>query len=214
MGVVRELLRSRQRSWQKGVGSAAWVRPGQLPRALTDFAQLYLAATRDRRRFVSRQASVALRLNVAQRTPSASRVCLAAESDSLGRQQAEVRWGVHAAEIEGIRSVARGLRDQLSPCGLGAAEGAHWNESLVHGEGGIAGLDEARHAMGGACFGTDPRTSVVDGQLKVHGVDNLHVASAAVLPDGRAQLPTMTLMALSLRLADRLRAELTRDGAG
>ncbi len=209
VGVVRELLRSRQ----KGSTSPAWLRPGQLPRALVDFAQLYLSATRDRRRFVSRQASVALRLNVAQRTPSASRVCLAPECDGLGRPLAEVRWRVGSEEIEELRRFARHLRDCLAPHGFGAGEGALWNESVLASEGEISGLDEARHAMGGACFGMDARSSVVDPELKVHGVDNLHVASAAVLPDGRAQLPTMTLMALSLRLADRLRAQLAKDGA-
>ncbi len=65
-------------------------------------------------------------------------------------------------------------------------------------------LTDARHLMGGARMGTDPRTSVVDPDLRVHGVTNLHVVSLATFPDGSAQLPTLTLMALALRLADRL----------
>ncbi len=69
----------------------------------------------------------------------------------------------------------------------------------------MVGLEDARHAMGGACMGDDPRTSVVDREMRVHGVGNLSVASAAVFPDGSAQLPTLTMMALALRLAERLR---------
>jgi len=65
-------------------------------------------------------------------------------------------------------------------------------------------IDDARHAMGGACMGRDPRTSVVDPELRVHGIQNLFIASAAVFPDGSPQLPTLPLMALSLRLAEHL----------
>jgi choline dehydrogenase-like flavoprotein len=42
----------------------------------------------------------------------------------------------------------------------------------------------------------------------VHGVGNLSIASAATFPDGSAQLPTLTMMALALRVADRLAGRL------
>jgi choline dehydrogenase-like flavoprotein len=69
-------------------------------------------------------------------------------------------------------------------------------------------MDDARHAMGGACMGLDPRRSVVDRELRVHGLQNLFVASAAVFPDGSPQLPTLPLMALSMRLAEHLHRQL------
>ena len=73
----------------------------------------------------------------------------------------------------------------------------------------IPDLDDARHAMGGATMGIDPRSSVVDRDLRVHGLRNLFIASAAVFPDGSPQLPTLPLMALTLRLAQQLQ-QLTR----
>jgi choline dehydrogenase-like flavoprotein len=57
-------------------------------------------------------------------------------------------------------------------------------------------------------MGSDPRTSVVDAEMRVHGVGNLSIASAATFPDGRAQLPTLTMMALALRLSERLAGKL------
>jgi choline dehydrogenase-like flavoprotein len=45
---------------------------------------------------------------------------------------------------------------------------------------------------------------VVDHELKVHGLENLYVASCAVFPSGSSSNPTFTLMALTLRLAARL----------
>ena len=53
-------------------------------------------------------------------------------------------------------------------------------------------------------MGDDPQQSVVDRDLRVHGLANLHVASCAVYPSGGSSNPTFTLMALSLRLADHL----------
>jgi choline dehydrogenase-like flavoprotein len=72
----------------------------------------------------------------------------------------------------------------------------------------LVGLEDARHAMGGACMGSDPRTSVVNAEMRVHGVGNLSIASAATFPDGSAQLPTLTMMALALRVAERVAGRL------
>jgi choline dehydrogenase-like flavoprotein len=46
---------------------------------------------------------------------------------------------------------------------------------------------------------------VVDAQLRVHGIPNLYVASCSVFPTGGSSNPTLTLMQLTLRLADQLR---------
>jgi len=54
-------------------------------------------------------------------------------------------------------------------------------------------------------MGTDPRTSVVDPNCKVHGVDNLYIASAATFPTSSQANPTLTVVALSLRLAAHLK---------
>ncbi len=86
--------------------------------------------------------------------------------------------------------------------------GVEWAAGMLD-ESPMEELEDARHAMGGACMGTDSKTSVVDAEMKVHGVENFSVASAATFPDGSAQLPTLTMMALALRLADRLAGKLT-----
>jgi choline dehydrogenase-like flavoprotein len=52
----------------------------------------------------------------------------------------------------------------------------------------------------------DPKRGVVDANCRVHGVGNLYVAGAAVYPTSGSANPTLTLVALSLRLADHLKA--------
>jgi choline dehydrogenase-like flavoprotein len=60
--------------------------------------------------------------------------------------------------------------------------------------------------MGGTRMAADPSHGVVDAQLRVHGLDNLFVASCSVFPTGGSSNPTLTLMQITLRLAERLQS--------
>jgi choline dehydrogenase-like flavoprotein len=60
------------------------------------------------------------------------------------------------------------------------------------------------HHMGTCRMGDDPATSVVDRNLRVHGVDNLYVAGSAPFVTSGVSNPTLTITALSIRLADHL----------
>jgi choline dehydrogenase-like flavoprotein len=51
----------------------------------------------------------------------------------------------------------------------------------------------------------DPRHGVVDPSCRVHGVSDLYVAGGSVFPTGGAANPTLTIVALALRLADELK---------
>jgi choline dehydrogenase-like flavoprotein len=59
-------------------------------------------------------------------------------------------------------------------------------------------------------MGTDPKSSVVDCNLQVHGGPNLFVASCSVFPGGGSSNPTFTMMALTLRLGTHLANECIR----
>lgn len=62
----------------------------------------------------------------------------------------------------------------------------------------------AFHPLGTARAGADPRRSVVDGDLRVHGVAGLHVADGSVVPSAIGVNPQVTIMALATRLAFHL----------
>ena len=64
------------------------------------------------------------------------------------------------------------------------------------------------HHIGTARMGIDPRSSVVDADCRVHSVRNLFVAGSAVFPTSSQANPTLTLVALALRLAAHLKARL------
>jgi choline dehydrogenase-like flavoprotein len=53
-----------------------------------------------------------------------------------------------------------------------------------------------------------PERGVVDRNCKVHGVDNLFVAGSSVFPTSGQCNPTLTIVALALRLGDELKRSL------
>ena len=54
----------------------------------------------------------------------------------------------------------------------------------------------------------DPADGVVDPDCRVHGLQNLYVAGSSVFPTSGYSNPTLTIIALALRLADHLHDEI------
>ena len=198
IAVVRELLTALQRG---ELGNALTTHAMKIPGAVVEGARLMLEAKLRHRRFVSDGAVLKLQFNVAQDAPSSSRITLGEETDAYGLPQVVVDWRVTKHELDSLRGYAKYLKGQFEAAGL---LGVEWLPELFVEDAPLPGLDDARHAMGGACMGVDPRTSVVDAEMRVHGVENFSVAGAATFPDGSPQLPTLTMTALALRLAGRL----------
>ena len=197
--VIRDILHARQRG---NLTRTLVAHAPRLPDSLITAAQLAWQARIKHRRYISRHAAVTLRLNVEQQLRPDSRITLSPERDSLGMPIALLDWKISPAEIQTLRRFATHLRSQFTTLDPTATD---WNEALFDDAIALS-LEDVFHPMGGALMGTDPRTSVVDPNLTVHGVPNLHIASAATFPTGGSPLPTLTLMALTLRLADRLSA--------
>lgn len=62
----------------------------------------------------------------------------------------------------------------------------------------------SRHHIGACRMGENPRTSVVDPDLRVHGCANLFLCGAEVFTTGAAVQPVLTISALAHRLGDHL----------
>jgi choline dehydrogenase-like flavoprotein len=60
------------------------------------------------------------------------------------------------------------------------------------------------HHLGTTRMHPDPNGGVVDADCRVHGIRNLYVAGSSVFPAYGCSNPTLTLVALALRLADHL----------
>ena len=57
-------------------------------------------------------------------------------------------------------------------------------------------------------MGADPKDSVVDGDCRTHDHENLYLATSGVMASAGSVNCTLTLAALSLRIAEQVRASL------
>jgi choline dehydrogenase-like flavoprotein len=76
---------------------------------------------------------------------------------------------------------------------------------VMPGEGWESRIIGGPHHMGTTRMSAAPRHGVVDAHCHVHSVDNLYVAGSSVFATSGHANPTMTIVAMALRLADRLR---------
>jgi len=71
----------------------------------------------------------------------------------------------------------------------------------------------AHHPSGTTRMDSDPRHGVVDADCRVHGVGNLFVASSSVFPTSGCAPPTLTIIALAIRVCDRIKDRLSNAHA-
>jgi len=73
------------------------------------------------------------------------------------------------------------------------------------------GTSWADHPMGTTCMGNNPKISVVDNNCRSHDHPNLFIAGSSVFTTGSCVPPTLTIAALSLRLADHMEEKINRE---
>jgi choline dehydrogenase-like flavoprotein len=154
------------------------------------------------RRFVAETPVLAVRIHPEVAPNPDSRVTLAPERCRLGLQRARLDWRIGEIDRRTIRRGLEILGEELGRHGLGRIRLAPWvleDGFEVPGNGGY-------HHIGTTRMSDDPRQGVVDRHGLVHGMANLYVAGSSVFPTCGYANPTLTLVALALRLADRLKA--------
>ncbi|HVY81661.1 MAG TPA: GMC family oxidoreductase [Steroidobacteraceae bacterium] len=131
-----------------------------------------------------------------------SRVRLAPERDALGMPRIQLEWRLtdldrHSIEVaidELTRAFGGGRIAKLhSPIDLGK-------------HGWPTHVPISWHHCGTTRMSTHPEDGVVNADGRVHGIDNLYIAGSSIFPTNGHGNPTLTLVALTLRLADHLRS--------
>ncbi|MBN8874202.1 MAG: GMC family oxidoreductase [Rhodospirillales bacterium] len=136
-----------------------------------------------------------------------SRVHLAAATDPFGMPRIRVDWRYSPLDV---RTVATGfalLRQEVAESGIGSLSlDPHEAdiEAMVRRDGAYGG-----HHIGTARMGDSEATGVVDGNGRVFGVNNLFLAGSAIFPTSSQANPTLTIVALALRLAAHLQSRAT-----
>ncbi|RAX37403.1 GMC oxidoreductase [Rhizobium tropici] len=148
--------------------------------------------------------SIELRFDVMveQQLDSESRITLADRCDPFGQPLARIDWRIGTREIDSVKRLALTISNEFTRVGLPKPRLPDW--IVAGGNAGAQFMDMA-HPSCTTRMGTDPRTSVVDTNAMVHGIDGLFIAGSSVFPTPGHANPTLMLLALAIRLADHLK---------
>lgn len=134
-----------------------------------------------------------------------SRVSLSEARDSLGQRRVHLDWRLSRSDKRSLLRSLEIVGAELARLGVARIK-LNLNSDLDQWP---DDLTTYCHHMGTTRMDRAARHGVVDEHCRVHGVDNLYVAGSSVFPTGGSAAPTLTIVALALRLADHLKREAT-----
>jgi choline dehydrogenase-like flavoprotein len=131
-----------------------------------------------------------------------SRVTLSHERDQLGMNRVQVDWRISPLVRRSIDRTLAIIADELARTGVAEAvleppiEGGEWPSTFEK--------VGTWHHMGTTRMHESPKLGVVDKNGRVHDTNNLYIAGSSLFPTAGENFPTMTIVALVLRLSDHL----------
>lgn len=134
-----------------------------------------------------------------------SRVFLARETDRYGVPQLKIDWRASELDWLTLSSMLRELRRAVAACGCGTVE---YTEENLDRAARASAVPLGGHHMGTARMSESPSAGVVNPDGRMHYVDNLYVAGGATFPTCGQANPTLTIVAMALRLAEHLERRL------
>ncbi|MBU0754926.1 MAG: GMC family oxidoreductase, partial [Planctomycetes bacterium] len=134
-----------------------------------------------------------------------NRVVLGEEKDDYGQPMPIVRHRCSDLDKRSLIALHRALMKEVEDNGMGRLfthldQENPWPIDL-----------DASHHLGTTRMGTDPRTSVVNPDARLHHVDNVFMAGGSVFPTSGCANPTFTIVALAIRLAEHLKKDLSPE---
>jgi GMC oxidoreductase/FAD binding domain len=151
-----------------------------------------------------RSGVFSLDIHAEQEPNPLSRITLTRETDRLGLPRLCVDWRHTAGDLRTVAATVEAFAGAIATGGHGRLE--YDPEEIA-----VAMLRDGAyggHHLGTARMAVSPRHGVVDAACRVHGMHNLYLAGGAVFATSSQANPTLTIVALALRLADRLTQEL------
>jgi choline dehydrogenase-like flavoprotein len=133
-----------------------------------------------------------------------SRAMLADSTDALGLSEVLIDWRLSEVDLRTMKRAGEIFAEEFGRLGLGRMQLA------FSGEDGAAPefIEWGYHHMGTTRMHDDPKQGVVDRNCRLHVADNLYVAGSSVFPTVGGGTPTITQIALALRLADHLKSKM------
>jgi choline dehydrogenase-like flavoprotein len=128
-----------------------------------------------------------------------NRITLSDAYDATGMPKGRVEFRWRDLDIFSIIRTQDIIREEFARADIG--------ELRLHRRGGYPILAQmsAHHPSGTTRMSHSPRLGVVDADCKVHGLTNVFVASSSVFPTSGFAPPTLTILAITIRVVDRIK---------
>lgn len=133
-----------------------------------------------------------------------SRVTLTAQKDQLGMKQLKLDWQFNQRDFESVDKVVHLLTQELGTKNQGRV---HWHKQFTSEN--IAKLNGGMHHGGTTMMANIAEDGVVDSDCQVFGTPGLYVAGNSVFPNIGFSNPTVTLIALALKLSHHIKGQLS-----
>ena len=140
---------------------------------------------------------------VEQSPDRSNRIMLQEQTDAFGQRKIKVLWRWNELDLRSIRQAQQIFREELGAAGIGIFIPEQENFGSQP-----RSFNSPHHFLGTTRMHDNPRNGVVDADCRVHEVRNLFIAGSSVFPTGGFANPTLTIVALALRLATHLQTEL------
>lgn len=155
----------------------------------------------------SRQKNISLAFQLYIRLEQApsplSRITLDSEKDNLGVPRANLHWELSSLEKSSIRKIIETIGNQAGVNDIGRVK---LKEFLINrSDTSHPPYGAGWHHMGTTRMNNDPKKGVTDSNCKIHGINNLFVTGSSCFPTSGAANPTLTIVALGIRLSDHIK---------
>lgn len=143
-----------------------------------------------------------LTCTVEQQPDPESRVMLSDRVDRHGVPISRIDWRINAAEQATVRRMGRLVTEGLAGQGYRRVVLDDW---VARDQPFPPEYQDVAHPTGTTRMSASPAEGVVDRDCMVHGVRGLYVGGSSVFPTSGHANPTQMVVALAVRLADRLK---------
>ncbi|MBE9190513.1 GMC family oxidoreductase [Gloeocapsopsis crepidinum LEGE 06123] len=132
-----------------------------------------------------------------------SRITLSTERDCLGLNRVNLDWRLSPIDKYTVKRSQQVIAQKFEQFALGQMQ-----IELTDDDASWQSIKGSYHHIGTTRMSTNPRQGVVNEHCQVHGVSNLYVAGSSVFPTSGLSNPTLTIVALAIRLADEIKQQM------
>jgi len=151
-------------------------------------------------------------IRIEQAPNPSSRITLGNDRDALGVPRIVFNWDLTELDKDSIRKINWIVGEEMGKANLGRVKLEKYLQD-PDDYSWPSGTNAGWHHMGTTRMNNDPKKGVVDEHCQVHGIDNLYVAGSGCYPTSGASNPTLTLVALSLKLSEHLKSKVKNKEA-